>query len=132
METATRGIRGAIRVRSNSRDEILAATAEMPTAIVDANNIKTEDIVSIFLTATPDLNAEFPAYAARQMGWKFVPLMCAQEIAKPGAMDKMIRVLIHVNSDLTQTEIRHQYLGETAKLRPDLTGGNDDDRSNEI
>lgn len=132
MKSATRGIRGATKVSANSRDEILAATSELLKAIVDANEIRTEDIVSIFLTATPDLDAEFPAYAARQMGWKQVPLMCAQEIAKPGAMDKLIRVLIHVNTTLTQAQIKHQYLGDTARLRPDLSGGHDDDRSNEI
>ena len=132
MSHKVRGIRGAIEVSENRADLILAATEKLLLAMVTANDVKLEEIVSIFLTATPDLNAEFPAYAARKMGWKYVPLMCAREIAKPGAMEKTIRILIHTNTDKKQDEIKHQYLGETARLRPDLSGGNDDDSRDEI
>ena len=132
MTPKVRGIRGATEVSENTADSILAATEELLKAMVEANDLKIEDIASIFLTATPDLDAEFPAYAARKIGWKHVPLMCAREIAKPGAMKKIIRILIHTNTNKRQNEIKHQYLGATARLRPDLSGGNDDDSRNEI
>lgn len=119
-----RGVRGAIQVPTNDADSILTATEQLLKAMVVANEIKTDDIASIFLTVTDDLDAEFPAYAARRMGWSLVPLMGAREMAKPGAMPRLIRVLIHVNTEKSQTEIKHQYLGETARLRPDLSGGN--------
>lgn len=124
MTEKVRGIRGAITVSENSAESILAATEKLLLAMVEANDLKIEEIASIFLTATPDLDAEFPAYAARKLGWQHVPLMCAREIAKPGAMEKIIRILIHANSDIKQSDIKHQYLGATARLRPDLSGGN--------
>lgn len=132
MTRDVRGIRGAITVSENEVDAILAATEKLLKTMVEANDLNIDDIASIFLTATPDLDAEFPAYAARKLGWKQVPLMCAREIAKPGAMEKIIRILIHANTDKKQNEIKHQYLGATAQLRPDLSGGNNDDRCNEI
>jgi chorismate mutase len=116
-----RGIRGAVRADNNSRNAIFAATLELLQRIVEKNEIKSTSVASIFLTATPDLNAEFPAYAVREMGWTKVPLLCAQEIAVPGAMTRVIRVLLHVNTTKTQDEIMHLYLGDTAELRPDLT-----------
>lgn len=118
-----RGIRGAVQVNKNSKKEIFVATQRLLRKIVKENNIKLEDIASIFLTATIDLNADFPAYAVREMGWNSVPLLCAQEIEVPGAMTKLIRVLVHVNCEKSQDEIKHQYLGATKKLRSDLWGG---------
>lgn len=130
--TKVRGIRGAIRVKENSKAEILNSTKELLLKMIQANNIDTDDIASIFFTATSDLNADFPAYATRGLGFDFVPLLCAREIEVPDGMTQLIRILIHVNTELSQEKIKHQYLGETAKLRPDLSGGRDDDRGNEI
>ena len=118
-----RGIRGAVQVSRNNKKEIFVATQKLLRKIVKENNIRSEDIASIFLTATIDLNADFPAYAVREMGWNLVPLLCAQEMEVPGSMKKVIRVLVHVNCDKSQNKIKHQYLGATIKLRKDLTGG---------
>lgn len=115
-----RGIRGAIDVPANSAEAILAATRRLVTALRDANRFRLEDVSSVVFTATPDLNAEFPARAARELGWLQVPLLCAQEIAKPGALARVIRVLISVETELRQDEIVHVYLGETECLRPDI------------
>jgi len=119
-EKTVRGVRGAITARDNTPEDICRATARLLKEIVKANKIDTEDIASIFFTTTPDLNADFPASAAREMGWKQVPLLCAREIDVPNSMPRLIRVLIHVNTTCTQAEIRHQYLDEAASLRPDL------------
>lgn len=118
-----RGIRGAVQANKNSKKEIFVATQRLLQKILKENNINLEDIASIFLTATVDLNADFPAYAVREMGWNSVPLLCAQEMDVPGAMKRVIRVLVHVNYDKSQNEIKHQYLGATKKLRKDLSGG---------
>lgn len=120
QERFVRGIRGAITAKANTKAEMFSATKELLIAIVEDNQIKTEDIASIFLTTTPDLNADFPATAARDLGWHLVPLLCAREIDVPDAMPRLIRVLMHVNTTKTQAEIKHLYLGEAAGLRPDL------------
>ncbi len=117
---AVRGIRGAITAGGNTAKDISEATKTLLKRIVEVNEIDTEDIASIFLTTTPDLNADFPATAAREMGWNLVPLLCAREIDVPNSMAKLIRVLIHVNTTKPQAEIKHQYLGEAAGLRADL------------
>ncbi len=117
-----RGIRGAICVEANTREAIHAATRRLLEQIFAANEVDTEAIASIFITATPDLNADFPAYAAREMGLTLVPLMCTIELDIPGAMQRVIRVLVHINTDKSQAEIKHQYLGDAASLRPDLSG----------
>ena len=119
-ERSVRGIRGAITVKANTRDDIFLATKELLKATIEANQIAIEDIASIFLTTTPDLNAVFPARAAREMGWHLVPMLCARELDVPDAMPKLIRVLLHVNTTKTQAEITHLYLGDAAGLRPDL------------
>jgi chorismate mutase len=118
-----RGIRGAICAEANSREAIFEATQNLLTRIIEANEIEIERIASIFITATPDLTADFPAFAAREIGLSLVPLLCATEIDVPGAMKCVIRVLIHVDTEKQQTDIRHLYLGETTRLRPDLAGG---------
>jgi chorismate mutase len=120
-----RGVRGANRAKANSREAIFEATRELITAILDANEIDPEEIASIFLTATKDLNADFPAYAVRELGYSQIPLLCASEIDVPGGMQSLIRVLIHANTDKSQNEIRHVYLGGSDKLRPDLFGSNE-------
>lgn len=115
-----RAIRGAITVENNSADEILAATEKMLKAIIDENNLKIDDMISMLFSLTPDLDAAFPARAARNMGIVDVPLMCMSEIPIDGALEKCVRILLHVNSDKSLKEINHVYLGGAVVLRPDL------------
>ncbi len=110
-------IRGAIRVERNDRDVIFRGTQRLLRQIRDRNGLEEDDVVSAFFTMTPDLNADFPAYAAREMGWTRTAMLGAQETAVPGAMDRMIRVLVHADTD---GRARHVYLGEAAAMRPDL------------
>lgn len=117
-----RGIRGAIQVEKNEKDCILKAAKELITKVASENHLKKEEVVSVFFTATPDINAEFPAYVLREIGWKYIPVLCAQEIDVPKAMKKVIRILIHVYTSKKQEEINHQYLGPTIYFRPDLMG----------
>ena len=120
--TACRGVRGATTAEANTPEMILAATRELLGEMVSANGIAPEDIASVFFTLTIDLNAEYPAAAAREMGWMNVPLMCAQEIDKPSALPRTIRVLILWNTGTPQHAVRHCYLREAEVLRPDLLG----------
>lgn len=121
MEKVVRGIRGATTVKQNSAKDILEATSELLSAIVKENELNTEDIASAIFTVTHDLNAEFPATAAREiMDWKYVPLLCATEINVPGRLGKCIRVLVHVNTTRLQQELKHVYLKEAVQLRTDL------------
>jgi chorismate mutase len=99
----------------------MAAVKELLSAVVRENQIELEDIASVFFTATKDLNAKFPALAAREMGWRYVPLLCAREIDVPGAMAGVIRVLLHVNTEKSQDQLKHLYLRDAAALRPDLS-----------
>jgi len=115
-----RGIRGATTTPANQREAILSATRELLLQIVEANDVQPADIGSIFFTMTPDLDAEYPALAARQMGWTHVPLLCAQEIARPDGLSQAIRVLIHWNTSLSQTEVHHVYINGAEVLRPDF------------
>ncbi len=110
-------IRGAIRVERNDRDAIFRATQRLLREIRRRNDLREEDVLSAFFTMTPDLNADFPAYAAREMGWTDTAMLGAQETAVPGAMDRTVRVLIHARTDGSP---RHVYLGEAAAMRPDL------------
>jgi chorismate mutase len=116
-----RGVRGATSVERNDREEILAATRRMIALIIRQNGIAKEDVASAIFTTTRDLDAEFPALAARQLGWIDVPLLCGHEISVPGSIGNCIRVLIHWNTDKRQEEITHVYLNAAAKLRPDLS-----------
>lgn len=115
-----RGIRGAITISEDTPEEIIQATQEMLTALMQKNDFALEDIVSAIFTVTPDIVSAFPALSARMMGWTQVPLMCSQEIPVPGALPRCIRVLLHVNTDKSQSEINHVYLREAASLRRDL------------
>ena len=116
-----RGVRGAITVMEDDVDLILQATRELLEAIVKENaDMKQEDIGSAIFTVTDDLTATFPAQAARQMGWSLVPMMCACEIPVPGSLPKAIRVLVHWNTETLQSQIKHVYLRDAVKLRPDL------------
>lgn len=120
---ALRGVRGAITIQKDEPGAILAATRELLQAIQAANpSLAPGDLASAWFTVTPDLQAEYPAKAARQIGWDAVPLMCVQEIPVPEGLPRCIRVLLHWNTPLEQNEIHHVYLGEAARLRPDLTG----------
>lgn len=116
-----RGIRGAITVENNDSKEILEATKELLCSIVTQNDLNPLDIASAFFTVTRDLNAEFPATAAREfLGWDMVPMLCSNEIDVPNSLSKCIRVMIMVNIDKTQSEIKHIYLGGATVLRRDL------------
>ncbi len=118
---ATRGIRGATTVAADEPELILRATRELLEEIIKANDgMKPEDVGSALFTLTNDLASTFPAQAARQIGWGIVPMMCAQEIPVPGGLPKVIRVLVHWNTDTPQSEIRHVYLRDAVQLRPDL------------
>lgn len=116
-----RAIRGAITVESNEVGLILSATRRLLEAILDRNpSLHVDDLASALFTLTPDLNAAFPAQAARQLGWTQVPMMCAQEIPVPGALPNCIRVMLHWNTPLTANQVQHVYLEEAVRLRPDL------------
>lgn len=115
-----RGVRGATTVEEDSKDEILAATAELLQEMIARNDLGRDDLVSIVFTATPDLRAVFPAEAARGIGISDVPLLCAREIDVEGAMPRCIRVLMHAYSDRDLQAVRHVYLGEARALRTDL------------
>ena len=116
----TRAVRGAIQVDADERDQVLAATTELLTEVLLRNALTAEDLISVVFTATPDLVSEFPAYAARQMGITDVPLLCASEIAVPGAMPRVLRLLAHVDTERPRAELRHVYLRGAAQLRTDL------------
>jgi chorismate mutase len=116
-----RGIRGATTVSADQPDLILQATRELLEAILDENpGMRPEDVASAIFTVTDDLASTFPAQAARQMGWELVPMLCAREIPVPDSLPRVIRVLVHWNTELPQSEIKHVYLREAVKLRPDL------------
>ena len=116
-----RGIRGATTIISDEPDLIFQATCELLEGILDENNsLRLKDIASVLFTTTEDIASAYPALAARQMGWDLVPMMCAREIPVPGSLPLCIRVLVHWNTILPQSEIHHVYLREAIKLRPDL------------
>ncbi|WEK55700.1 MAG: chorismate mutase [Candidatus Cohnella colombiensis] len=118
---SVRGIRGAITVEVNEVDEILDATIRLLEGIVEVNQFAPEDICSVLVTVTQDLDATFPARAIRQMaGWELVPLMCSLEVPVKGSLEKCIRLMVHVNTDASQSDIRHVYLEGASVLRPDL------------
>lgn len=116
-----RGVRGATTVASNDREEILTATRQLLALMIRLNGIESRDVASAVFSTTRDLDAEFPALAARQLGWLDVPLMCGHEISVPGSLPLCIRVLLHWNTEKEQGEIEHVYVREANRLRPDLT-----------
>jgi len=117
----TRGVRGATTVAADEPDLILQATRELLEEILAENeDMKPEDIASAIFTVTDDLVSTFPAQAARQMGWNLVPMLCAREIPVPGSLRRVIRVLVHWNTEIPQNGVTHIYLNEAVKLRPDL------------
>ncbi len=118
-----RGIRGATSVPANTRKDILEAAAELLDEMARLNHIERDDVASIIFTATPDLNAEFPAVAAREAGWTDVALECLHEMNVPGSLPRCLRILMHVNTERAQSEMTHVYLRDARALRPDLAQG---------
>jgi chorismate mutase len=117
-----RGIRGAVQVAENTPEQIGRAAVDMVSRMARENDVKPVDVAYVYFTVTQDLMADFPARSIRTSlaGWEFVPLLCSQEIAVLGMMPRLLRVLMLVNTELEQHEIRHAYVGEATKLRPDL------------
>ena len=117
-----RGIRGATTVNHNDPDEILQATVEMLNQIIEENAVEPDDLCSVFVTVTQDLDSAFPARAIREIpGWELVPLMCSLEIPVQNSLEKCIRLMVLINTEKSQGEIRHVYLNKAKALRPDLT-----------
>ena len=116
-----RGVRGATTADANSREAILHATRQLLALMIRQNGIESADVASIIFSSTSDLDAEFPALAARQLGWLDVPLLCTNEIDVPGSLEKCIRILIHWNTEVAQKQVHHVYLKGAVQLRPDLS-----------
>ncbi|MBE75871.1 MAG: chorismate mutase [Rhodopirellula sp.] len=121
MSLMCRGVRGATTVESNDRDEILTATRQLLAMMIRLNDIQATDVASAIFSCTHDLNAEFPALAARQLGWLDVPLICTHEVNVPGSLPCCIRILLHWNTTKPQNDIQHVYIKGATKLRPDLS-----------
>jgi chorismate mutase len=117
---AVRALRGATQVDVDDREAVIDATAELVLAVLERNQLDTDALISIVFTTTPDLTSEFPAYAARTIGITDVPFLCASEIAVPGAMPRVVRLLALVDADITRAQARHVYLRGAAQLRTDL------------
>ena len=115
-----RAIRGATQVEVNTVESINLGTCELLSEILRANNLTPSDLISVFFTASPDLNAAFPAGAARDIGFESVPLICAVEIDVPGALERVIRVMIHANTEVKIDQIAHIYLHGARSLRKDI------------
>lgn len=117
---AVRAIRGAVQVDANERAAVIEGTTELVSAVMSRNELTTDDVISVLFTATPDLTAEFPALAARKIGFQEVPLICASEIGVPGAMPRVVRLLMHVETGRPRSAIQHVYLRGAASLRLDI------------
>jgi chorismate mutase len=118
---AVRAVRGATQLDADIREHMLERVAEMVTDVMTANALSVDDFISVIFTATPDLVSEFPAYAARRLGFGDVPLVCARELAVEGAMPRVVRMLAHVETDRSKADIMHVYLHGAAALRSDLS-----------
>ena len=116
-----RGVRGATTVDANTRDDILTGTRQLLALMIRQNDIQPTDVGSAIFSSTVDLNAEFPALAARQLGWLDVPLLCTHEVDVPGSLRKCVRIMLHWNTETPQNEIQHVYIRDAIKLRPDLS-----------
>ncbi|HZE40107.1 MAG TPA: chorismate mutase [Stackebrandtia sp.] len=115
-----RALRGAVQLEHDDRDHLVDSVQELFQRMLSANGLDSEDLISVILTATPDLVSEFPAKALRQLGLDDVPLMCAQELDVDGAMPRVVRILAHAETPLPRSELQHVYLGGAAKLRADI------------
>ena len=118
---AVRAVRGATQLDDDVREHMLERVAEMVTDVMTANDLVVDDFISVIFTATSDLVSEFPAYAARRLGFGEVPLLCARELEIEGSMPRVVRMMAHVETDRAKSEITHVYLHGAAKLRRDLT-----------
>jgi chorismate mutase len=118
---AVRAVRGATQLEKDSREHMLDRVAEMVTDVMTSNGLAVDDFISVIFTATSDLVAEFPAYAARRLGFGDVPLLCARELEIEGSLPRVVRMLAHVETDLPRSDITHCYLHGAASLRTDLT-----------
>lgn len=118
---AVRAIRGATQLDSDVREHMLDRVAEMVTGVMEANGLEVDDFISVIFTATSDLVSEFPAYAARRLGFGDVPLLCARELEIEGSLPRAVRMMAHVETDLPRADITHVYLHGAAALRKDLT-----------
>ncbi len=114
-----RGVRGATTVSSNTREEVLEATRQLLALMIRINGIDQADVASALFTTTRDITAEYPALAARQLGWLDVPLLCGHEMDTDGGLPRCIRVLMHWNTSLRQSDIQHVYIRGAKALRPD-------------
>jgi chorismate mutase len=117
---AVRAIRGAIQIAADDREDILDGTSELVTEVMKRNGLTTDEVISVIFSATPDLRAEFPALAARSLGFQEVPLLCCTEIDVPGAMPRVVRLMMHVETSLDSAEVQHVYLRGAAALRLDI------------
>lgn len=117
--TVCRGIRGATTAAANTAEDIMEATEELVKVLIRLNDLDSNDIASAIFTTTPDLTAWFPALAAREFGWTEVPMICTHEMAVPGSLQKAVRVLVHVNTTRSASEMRHVYLKGARQLRPE-------------
>jgi chorismate mutase len=117
---AVRAIRGATQVDADDREKVLEATRELVTAVMERNELQHDDVISILFTATPDLVSEFPALAARELGFGDVPLMCATEMDVPHALPHVLRLMAHVETDRPRSAIQHVYLRGAVALRRDI------------
>jgi chorismate mutase len=115
-----RGIRGATTISVDSKEEVLKATRQLLALMIRLNGIQSADVASATFTVTKDIQSEFPALAARQLGWLDVPLLCGYEITVPGSLPLCIRIMLMWNTDKAQSEIEHVYIRDAVKLRPDL------------
>jgi len=118
---ACRGVRGATTADANTSESILEATRQLLALMIRQNEISAEDVASAVFTTTPDLDAEFPALAARQLGWLNVPMLCGHELAVPGSLPRCVRILLHWNTSKTAEEVVHVYIKQASRLRPDLS-----------
>lgn len=118
---AVRAVRGATQLDQDTREHMLDRVAELVTDVMEANGLVVDDFISIIFTATSDLVSEFPAYAARQLGFSDVPLVCARELEIEGSMPRVVRLMAHVETDLPRADITHVYLHGAANLRRDLS-----------
>jgi chorismate mutase len=119
-QVTVRAVRGATQLEDDAREHMLERVAEMVTDVMTANGLEVDDFISIIFTATSDLVSEFPAYAARRLGFSDVPLICARELEIEGSMPRVVRMLAHVECDLPKSDITHVYLHGAANLRRDL------------
>lgn len=116
-----RAVRGATQLDEDTREQMLGRVAELVTEVMSSNGLEVDDFISVIFTATSDLTSEFPAYAARQLGFGEIPLICARELEIERSMPRVVRLLAHVESDLAKADVTHVYLHGAAALRSDLT-----------